>query len=320
MQPLIFAAWLALAARATTCPGAINVPGHGRVELVNAEWNVPSEPAGDVLREEGGVVRPFMRGRTYFADSCANGTYEPSRYAAMQLLGKTLRWTTDISGATCGCNAALYLVSLRQSSQESGCFDYYCDANSVCGVPCPEIDLQEANMHAWHSTLHVHDDGSGIGAGYGGGINWNGHRDWTMEQYGPNAMCIDTTKPFQVAISFPVDASGRLAAMTTTLSQAGKPCNLSISVGEAGYWFHGRDGIAELTEALRAGMAPVISYWSAEDMLWMDGAGVDGRGPCRVDTPDQCADSVRFYGFSLETTALAASQGPLPPRRRLQLV
>jgi len=314
--------WYCFRAEAvTTCPGSITVKGYGSVSLVNAEWNVPGEPAGPVSVEgqgNEGVVIPGMKGRTYFADSCS-GTYNPSQYAVLPFQGKTLRYTTDFSGAGCGCNAALYLTSLRQSTQVSGCSDYYCDANSVCGVRCAEIDLQEANMHAWHSTLHVLDDGSGIGAGYGGGANWNGHRDFTMEDYGPNSMCIETTKPFQVAVSFPVDRAGQLMAMTTQLSQHGKPCNLSITVGPSGYWYGGRNGISELSQALHAGMTPIISYWSSSNMLWMDGRGSDGRGPCDSDDPEACAESVRFYDFSLgpiEATALEASR--VPGKRRLQ--
>merc|ERR1712039_148418 len=113
----------------------------------------------------------------------------------------------------------------------------YCDANRVCGVACAEIDLQEANEHAWHSTLHVHDDGSGVGVGYGGGDGWDGHRDWTSREYGPGGACIDTKLPFQVAVSFPTDARGQLIAMDIHLSQANKPCNLERSIDM--YMFRG---------------------------------------------------------------------------------
>ena len=60
---------------------------------------------------------------------------------------------------------------------------------------CTEIDLQEANRHAFHSVLHLAQDGGGEGLGYGGGgEGWSNSRDWSKEQYGPGGSCIDTTK------------------------------------------------------------------------------------------------------------------------------
>lgn len=306
---MLGAAWLLislpLVAARTDCPGEIPVLGLGSQEMSNAYWNVPGELAGHVDVVNGSVVA-YMKGRTYFSSECHAGSFNNSLYSAINFLGKRLRWTTDLSTAGCGCNAALYLTSLQQNTEISGCDDYYCDANSVCGVRCAEIDLQEANMYAWHSTLHVEDDGSGIGAGYGGGgSNWNGPREWTKEQYGPNGNCISTTRPFQVNIGFPVDDAGQLVAMTVELSQiAGtERCALSTEVRTADYTFSGRSSTeitAELTRAFEAGMAPIISYWSSDQMLWMDGTGADGLGPCWQDDASACGESVSFYDFVLE--------------------
>lgn len=296
------------------CPGAVQLRAYGQVkqvQLVNAYWNVPGERAGPVLVRDG-VIEPEMKGRTYFAEECTPGKFEYTKYSAMKLLGSRLRYMTDLSKAGCGCNGALYLTSLQQSRNPSQCFDHYCDANNVCGERCDEIDLQEANMFAWHSTLHVADDGSGIGAGYGGGgTNWNGERDWTKEQYGPGARCIDTRWPFQVEVAFPVDSAGNLRAMDVKLSQSGKSCNLSTEVGEHGYPYGGRSGMAQLTQSLRNGMTPIISYWSSNDMLWMDGKGADGLGPCGKDDKEACGKSVSFYNFMLDS--LESSQPTNPP-------
>lgn len=160
----------------------------------------------------------------------------------------------------------------------------------------------EGNKHAWHSTLHSAHDHSGLGAGLGGGTDWNGPRDWTAQDYGPGARCIDTLKPFNVAVSFPASMGGQLHGMTVKLTQKGKDCPLSVSLNNY-------DGMAEIQKALELGMTPVISYWKAKDMLWLDGKGSDGKGPCSTDS-DRCGDSVKFYNFKLEAMS---GQPPLPP-------
>lgn len=238
-------------------------------------------------------VVPHMGGRAYFAHNCTPGIYDNKQYVALNLLGKTMRYTTDMSGAGCGCNAALYLVSMRQNPHPSTCDDFYCDANSVCGQTCAEVDIQEANQHAWHSTLHAKGDRGGEAKGFGGGgSNWNGPRAWTALQYGPIGRCINTLRPFQVAASFPIDAEGTLAAMEVVLSQAGSTCKLSTRIDSY-------EGIAEVSKALTEGMTPVVSYWSADDMLWLDGKGGDGKGPCASDDASRCSDAVKFYDFAI---------------------
>jgi len=285
------------------CPGNVFVKGHGSVSLINAGANVPGQPSGKVQALEGDLIVPFMDGRTYFGNSCQEGDYSPESYQAMNLLGKKLSWTTDVSGTACGCNAALYLVNMPQNNVVGTCHDYYCDAMSVCGVPCAEIDLQEANQYSWMSTLHAYNpdagaDGLGVGIGYGGSRGEPERRDWTALEYGPGAGCIDTTRPFQVSVSFPTDMQGTLTGMQVELSQEGSSCGVGGTVSE--YSVQGHEALKELTQSLQAGMTPVISYWKSTDMLWMDGIGADGRGPCVQDTPDQCPEHVRFYGFSVD--------------------
>eukprot|EP00418_Pyrodinium_bahamense_P098278 CAMPEP_0179044886 /NCGR_PEP_ID=MMETSP0796-20121207/17898_1 /TAXON_ID=73915 /ORGANISM="Pyrodinium bahamense, Strain pbaha01" /LENGTH=631 /DNA_ID=CAMNT_0020741285 /DNA_START=48 /DNA_END=1943 /DNA_ORIENTATION=+ len=289
-------------ATATTCPGSLELPGYGRpVSVVNAKLNVPGQPGGTV-KVVGNSVVPHLTGRAYFAESCTEGQYDHTEYLALNLLGKTLRYTTDMTGAGCGCNAALYLVSMQQNTQISGCQDFYCDANSVCGVPCSEIDIQEANTLAWHTTVHSSTDHSGTGGGYGGNS-----LEFNAQQYGPGASCIDTGKPFQVAVSFPTNADGSLKAMEVLLSQEGHSCPVTVTISNYG-------GMAELSHALEAGMTPVISYWSSDDMLWMDGRGPSGQGPCLSDNAGACSGSVKFSDFTLSKIGEPApAPAPLAP-------
>jgi hypothetical protein len=251
------------------------------------------------------TLNTIMRSRSYFAENCTAGRYDHNQYLALNLLGKTMRYTTDIRGAGCGCNAAMYLTSLKQNARPSTCSDYYCDANNVCGESCAEIDIQEANMYSWHSTLHTKLDHGGLGKGYGGGDGWDGPRDFDATQYGPNGQCVNTQEPFQVEVSFPVDASGSLQAMVVKLTQKGRSCPISVSLDSY-------KGMSELSTALSAGMTPIVSYWKSNNMLWMDGAGADGKGPCAVDHAATCADVVKFYDFAVEAIPSSAASALLP--------
>merc|ERR1712107_82984 len=60
-------------------------------------------------------------------------------------------------------------------------------------------------------------------------------------------------------------------------------------------------GMAEMADALRAGMTPILSYWDSKNMLWLDGMGPDLKGPCRQDLVVPCpANGVHMYDFSVE--------------------
>jgi len=285
----LFAALVQVAAgrEQAVCPGHASLKGYGHVEVVPTGWD-------NVSVGENGNVVTHMNGRAYFADKCQDGHYDHRDYLALNLLGKTLRYTVDLNGAGCGCNSALYLTSMNQNSEKSTCGDYYCDANAVCGVKCAEIDIQEANMYSWHSTLHTAEDRNGLGAGIGGGgAGWNGPRTWDESEYGPEGRCIDTSKPVDVAVSFPTDSEGMLRSMDVKLSQKGSPCPLELHLG-------GYKGMKEVSEALQAGMTPIVSYWKAKDMMWLDGEGVDHQGPCHKDRPNQCVDQLQFSNFVVE--------------------
>lgn len=279
------------------CRGKIEVAGHGQVSIVAAEWNFPGERATDV-RASGAALMPRMGARAYFADECEDGAdFDGKRYMSLRLLGRKLKYTVDLSEAHCGCNAAFYLVPMARNNDPSKCNDYYCDATSVCGVACAEIDVQEGNIHAWHSTLHSSTDVAGLTVGYGGGdMSYNSARDWSNKSYAPNDQaCINTLYPFEVEASFPKDRAGHLSAMVIRLSQTrpGRSCQTSANITSYA-------NIPEISRALAEGVTPVASYWSNKNMLWLDGLGADGDGPCARDAPDACGDFSRFSDFAVE--------------------
>ena len=196
----------------------------------------------------------------------------------------------------------------------------------VCGVNCAEIDIQEANKYGWHTTVHTAYDGYGVGGGFGGGPAgaYTGPRDWTAAEYNPvDSTCIDTSSPFRVAVSFPRDRESGLLArgINVTLSQNG--CRLQTRAGE-GYATSAadgepNDGVAQLTAALAAGMTPVISYWSSDDMCVTPRAG-EGVGCARSH-----GSTGTFFNVSAcegrrwgaEAAALALSLAARPPHLSL---
>lgn len=285
------------------CAGRLHLGGVGALEVVAAKFNEPGHAGGPLSADVFGV-QVAMNGRGYLADSCSacggpgaafmstgcpeerRWTYDRFEYSALELVGKSLTYSVDLSGSHCGCNAALYFVSMRQNTDASKCADYYCDANEVCGVRCTEIDLQEANRHAWYTTLHTSTDGDGVGKGLG-----KSRHAWSTADYGPGGRCIDTARPFDVEARFPVDGIGELTAMEVKLTQPGSPCPLSIRLSD--YIAGGANGWEQVKSALRAGVTPVVSFWGAKkDMEWLD------DDVCKQDDSGQCA-SVRFYNFAL---------------------
>jgi len=132
----------------------------------------------------------------------------------------------------CGCNAALHLMSMRQSSQLSECSDFYLDANNVCDQSRAGIDNQECTKASWHLTLHGRADPDGLGKGSGGGgPGWNGPRKWSTTEYGLGASCIATTRPFQEEVGFPAVANCQLMAREIMPSQVARSgCKLKLAI------------------------------------------------------------------------------------------
>mmetsp|Transcript_90046 Transcript_90046/g.226561 ORF Transcript_90046/g.226561 Transcript_90046/m.226561 type:complete len:385 (+) Transcript_90046:26-1180(+) len=255
------------------CPGSISMKGHGILSLLNA-GDVAENGTFGVNVTDKQQISARMGGRTYLAESCGHGLVHHTQYAAIKFMGKSLQWTVDVSAAKCGCNAAFYLVAMHQNRFVGKCHDFYCDANQVCGVHCAEVDLMEANQHAFRSTLHSKFDGAGKAGGFGGGL-----RSFMPGQYKPNGRCIDTRRPFHVRVHIVEHG------MIVKLFQF-KHCLLHYKV-------KGYSKMGPVREALRHGMTPVMSYWNSPDMGWLDG------GVCKKEHIKSCGETVKLWSLKV---------------------
>jgi hypothetical protein len=156
-KTLLSAAMLGLASADT----AVTIQENGKSKqlwAVGSKW-APTSAVTD------GFKLPHS-GRTYLGTKDGNGGFSPDMFYSPNLLGGSINWDMDLSQAGCGCNAAFYMVSMPgyNSSQQPDASqggDYYCDANQVGGVWCPEMDIMEANTYAWHMTPHTCDSPQG---------------------------------------------------------------------------------------------------------------------------------------------------------------
>jgi len=206
--------------------------------------------------------------------SSCERTWKPDSIMQFKLLGRTLRFTVDLSRVGCGCNLAFYLISSpaldmlgkpHAGSDREGQPPYYCDANKVGGQWCPEVDIMEANTHAFQATLHKCDKPT------------NGHYEYCdrsgcaentrdiPRSYGHGEhFTINTQHPFEVHTEFLEDA-GELTGMRTVLKQASSYLVMNHSN------CHGHD-LSAMSAAMRHGMSVRATYWGgdAQTMAWMD--------------------------------------------------
>jgi len=260
------------------CPGAINFEGYGQMPLISTEWHMQNGSAGQVETRDGNAVSADISSRAFFGKACAG--HDNFEYAAVNLLGKRLRYTVDLSGAGCGCSASVHLVSMRRFAQLSDCSDHNCDANGTCGSRCNDISIHNANRYVFHTALQTADDPVGLQERYGPGHG-------VHKTYGPRGRCIDTNKPFHVAASFPTDSASQLKAMEVRLSQEGKTCPLMMHLAD--YSSRQEDYMATLSAALRKGMAMVVSY------------SKEAHVHCGAGGAPSCSTAVRFSAFSVES-------------------
>jgi len=200
--------------------------------------------------------------------------WEPDNIEEFKLLGKIISYRVDLSKVGCACNLAFYLISMpavdpqgkpSPGTNRQGQPPYYCDANMVGGQWCPEIDIMEANNHAFQATLHRCDPPLDQHYSF---CDRGGCEQTTRTKahaYGPGSEYnIDTTKPFDVDTEF-LKNDGVLSGMRTTMRQAGRQEVMEHSNCNKAY-------LAKLSEAMATGMSLRITYWGgeAQTMAWMD--------------------------------------------------
>eukprot|EP00405_Crypthecodinium_cohnii_P034349 CAMPEP_0206527044 /NCGR_PEP_ID=MMETSP0325_2-20121206/1106_1 /ASSEMBLY_ACC=CAM_ASM_000347 /TAXON_ID=2866 /ORGANISM="Crypthecodinium cohnii, Strain Seligo" /LENGTH=613 /DNA_ID=CAMNT_0054022363 /DNA_START=31 /DNA_END=1872 /DNA_ORIENTATION=+ len=212
-------------------------------------------------------------GVSAFTSSSEEWTHEA--FMQLKLLGHSISFTVDLSAVGCACNLAFYLISgpaigpngtFDRGSDRQGQPPYYCDANKVGGQWCPEVDIMEANNHAFQATPHRCNAPRN---GHYNRCDRNGCFQNTKDlnnSYGPSSnFTINTMEPFVVETSFPTNAAGELIGMRTVLRQASREVVLAHRSCNLNY-------MKSLTAAMADGMSLRITYWggSPETMSWMD--------------------------------------------------
>lgn len=206
-------------------------------------------------------------GRSYFLSS---SEYAAENFYRPNLLGGSVSYDIDMSGVSCGCIAAFYLVKMPAKDWNGNPDNtdgwWYCDAQAVGGEYCPEFDIMEANKYAFQTTAHsctYADNGHYSDCDHGGHCVQNSADIFNHQgqnAYGPgNWYTIDTTQPFNFKIDFNED-NGQFASFVTTLSQNGKSINTSCYDGSNNW----------MTEDIKD-MGFAMSNWSGDaSWLWKD--------------------------------------------------
>ena len=205
-------------------------------------------------------------------DSAKGDSDWPSnQYLKLNLLGKTLSWTQDVSKVECGCNAALYLTAMSSPTSDSS---GYCDIQPD-GGGCVEIDLFEGNTKALQTTVHT-ETGTGCGAcnEWGCMVNYGFNGDDSF--YGTSASStIDSSRAFQVSAAF-----SEAGSMTLELTQDGKSHKvydktLGATCEVAGVPDSADAKVKSTMES--GGMVLMASLWTSDDNLyWLNGGARAG--------------------------------------------
>jgi len=125
--------------------GSINIEGAGTIYV----W----KSFGDIKIEDNGFrIRGDSRG--YFLSKDPGASLTPDAFWQTNLFDQHFVYDLNLSGVGCHCNAAGYFIKMPSPYGPGESNDYYCDANYVGGIGCPEYDTLESNKHIVTGALH----------------------------------------------------------------------------------------------------------------------------------------------------------------------
>lgn len=292
------AALVAAEAQGSICAGNVNVMLDGFLQQMAVA--VTGGDGQDLVTTAANSVTLKYGPRAYVIPTCTASGFTPAMFTpGMSLLGKQLSVTVDLSTVGCGCNAAFYFTLMPAYDQNNQPVitrsnDYYCDANSVSGYYCPEMDVMEANNAALQVTPHRCDAPQGhyYPMCDRGGCGVNSYKT-SASGYGPgSSFTIDTTAPFNLTTTFATDATGsNLVNVTSVMTQGSASFTLLHTDAQCGSGY-----LQALSTALSAGMTLTLSLWgdAGSTMSWLD------VPPCNVNTAcDTSSASVTFSDIAI---------------------
>ena len=235
--------------------------------------------------------------RGYFTNSYRD-SFASDMFILFHLLGKKLSFTVDLHEAGCGCNAAMYFTSMpaygsNQKPDPTKCGDYYCDANTVCGIACPEMDIIEANNNGIQITPHKCSSPSGKHYNWcdKGGCGQNVQKKNPSVYGWGSSHLINTQRPFDIEMTFKA-TNNQLTSIDTVIKQEGRSHTVVHSDSNCGGGYLG-----DLTKPLENGMVIILSYWgdskSGNDMTWLDAP------PCKASVGCNQGSHVTFSNIAV---------------------
>ena len=262
--PLLLLSVLAYEITSATNNGAVTITVDGQQQskyVLSGNWTRPFvSVSGDSVILKGG-------GRVYLGDTNSD-KISPDSFYQMPLLGKRFKVDVNLNEVGCSCNGALYFITMPgyNSAQQpvpgiNG--EYYCDANGVGGVYCPEMDMIESNKYAMASTAHTCQyvqphyypqcDHGGCGTNV---------LDAVPNAFGPGKT-IDTNRPFTLSVAFIEGGDGRLATVNNYFYQEGRTIQFNSCKSDYLQWM----GMS------LPGIVMSISLWGTVEggMSWLDG-------------------------------------------------